>query len=953
MYMRKLLTIIALCSSLSIIAAPLRPTLLTEMQRLQMLHAVHFVYDSSLPLNTAYTGPDLGTMPLGKALKALFAGQGISYKQHGHNIMLRRDAKSTPRTAAKPERRATFTIGGHITDTDGEPVINATIFDMTSKEGTLSDSRGRYLLHLAEGRHRLRATGIGCNADTLDITMHTDRLHDFRLSQSVELKEVVVTENMNSPVLTTQTGKRTFTAKDINNGFALLSSPDLVKTMQHTSGVASGVDLISGLYVHGGGSDENLFLLDGTPLYQTNHSLGLFSAFNSDIIKNVDFYKSGFPARYSGRISSITDVRTRDGNMERVHGTFSIGLLDGRVQVEGPISRSRTSFNVSLRRSWIDLLQKPAFAIINSNNDEKYSINYMFHDLNAKLTHHANSHTTLWTSLYSGYDNYGIGDKSYSGDNVDDTNNKLAWGNLNFTLGGDFQLSPTLSMSAMLNATFSHSRHKYSEEDYDIINSKGHRRNFLDLRTNNTRMFDIAAHADFNWQPTRNQHLHFGSSITRHLFHPQTIRQAFYYGDPSTGCDTTDVRSSVRVVSHEATVYAEDEMRLGNNLSANLGSSLTLTAVSRRTYFMVDPRFALKWQMAHTTSLKFSYTHMSQSIHRMASSFLELPTDFWVPTTDKIEPTLSHQFAAGIYAQPSGSLSFSLEAYYKRSSHLLQYRHWMGLQPSATTWDKDVADGIGKSYGIEADAKYSTAKTTVSLAYTLSWSRRLFKDIYKTWFDDQFDNRHKIDISLSYRFSHGISMYAAWTFHSGNRVTMPVGYTLQPNIPGDTNYSYDYIFDQPNNYRLPAYHRLDIGANFYSTTRSGKERVWNVSLYNAYCHLNTILLNNTSNTEFDFGDWNADFYKNIYNFTNATFAKGRATLHLYIDVWASFGYKSYRPHLIALSEEYNSMLRSLNDITNNDLGKYGLAFAYSTYTNVHGGYGCIGAYAETVGEWLK
>lgn len=838
--MREIFTTITLCLALCISAAPLRPTLLSEMQHLQTLHAIHFVYDSSLRLNTAYTGPDIGTMPLGKALEALFAGQGISYKQRGHNIMLRRDNKKMPHIAEKAERPATFTLGGRITDTDGEPIINATIFDLTSKDGVLSDNRGRYLLHLADGRHLLRVTGIGCNADTLAVSMHSDRRHDFKLSQAVELKEVVVTENMNSPVLTTQTGKRTFTAKDINNGFALLSSPDLVKTIQRTSGVASGVDLISGMYVHGGGSDENLFLLDGAPLYQTNHSLGLFSAFNSDIIKNVDFYKSGFPARYSGRVSSITDVRTRDGNMERVHGTFSIGLLDGRLQVEGPISKNRTSFNLSLRRSWIDLLLKPACAIINNGNDEKYTISYMFHDFNAKLTHRASSHATLWTSLYSGYDNYGIGDKSISGDNVDDTNNKLTWGNLNLTLGGDFQLSATMAMSAMLNTTYSHSRHKYNEEDYDIVDKNGHRRNFLDLRTNNTYMLDLAAHADFNWQPTRRHHIHFGASATRHLFHPQTIRQAFYYGDTSTGCDTTDVRSSVRVVSHEATVYAEDEMRLGNRLSANLGSSLTLTSVSGRTYLMADPRLAMKWQMARNVSLKFSYTHMSQSIHRMASSFLELPTDFWVPTTNKIEPTLSHQFAAGIYAQPSGSLSLSLEAYCKRSSHLLQYRHWMGLQPSATTWDKDVADGQGKAYGIEADAKYSTAKTTVSLAYTLSWSRRLFKDIYKEWFDDQFDNRHKIDIAFSHRFSHGISMYAAWTFHSGNRVTMPVGYTMQPNIPGDTDYSYDYIFDRPNNYRLPAYHRLDIGANFSSTTRSGKERVWNVSLYNAYCHLNTM-----------------------------------------------------------------------------------------------------------------
>lgn len=815
-------------------------TVLTEMQRLQKQHGIHFVYDSALRLDMPYTGTDLSHLPIDKALNALFGHIGIEYKMHNRNVMLRQTTASLQQTTEIKERKTTFTINGRITDTQGEPIVNATVFDLTSKDGTLSDGRGRYIMHLAEGHHVVRVSSIGCDADTIVVNMHSDISHNFRLKQAVELKEVVVTEDMNSPVLTTQTGKRTFTSKDINNGFALLSSPDLVKTIQRISGVTSGVDFVSGMYVHGGGSDENLFLLDGTPLYQTNHSLGLFSAFNSDIIKNVDFYKSGFPARYSGRVSSITDVRTRDGNMEQVHGTASLGLLDGRIQVEGPISKNRTSFNVSLRRSWIDLLLRPVCAIANKGNDDKYTLGYMFHDFNAKLTHHINNKATIWTSVYSGYDSYRVDDKSMWGDNVNDTENRMTWGNLSGTIGGDFMLSPTMSMASMLTATYSHSRQKYSEEDYEIVDKGGHLRNYLDTRLNSTEMIDVAAHANFSWQPTDRQHIHFGIAFTRHQFRPQTKRQAFYYGDPQEGCDTTDIRSRVNIVSHEAVVYAEDEMRINKYLSANIGTSFTATMVNGRTYLMLDPRFAFKWQLANSTSFKMSYTHMSQSLHRMASSFLELPTDFWVPTTNEIKPTMSHQIAAGIYTQPSTHLTLSLEAYYKLSSHLLQYRHWMGFQPSAATWNRDVTDGKGKSYGMEVDATYTTGSTTMSMAYTLSWSKRLFKDIYPTWFDDQFNNRHKINISLSHDFSQRISLYAAWTCHSGNRVTMPVGYTIQPNIPGDNKYSYDYIFDRPNNFSLPAYHRMDIGANFRHTTRHGKEGIWNVSLYNAYCHLNTM-----------------------------------------------------------------------------------------------------------------
>ena len=253
-------------------------TVLTEMQRLQKQHGIHFVYDSALRLDMPYTGTDLSHLPIDKALNALFGHIGIEYKIHNRNVMLRQTTASLQQTTEIKERKTTFTINGRITDTQGEPIVNATVFDLTSKDGTLSDGRGRYIIHLAEGHHVVRVSSIGCDADTIVVNMHSDISHNFRLKQTVELKEVVVTEDMNSPVLTTQTGKRTFTPKDINNGFALLSSPDLVKTIQRTSGVTAGVDLVSGLYVHGGGSDENLYLLDGTPLYQTNHSLGLFSA---------------------------------------------------------------------------------------------------------------------------------------------------------------------------------------------------------------------------------------------------------------------------------------------------------------------------------------------------------------------------------------------------------------------------------------------------------------------------------------------------------------------------------------------------------------------------------------------------------------------------------------------------------------------------------------------------
>lgn len=807
-------------------------TIKQQIHVIQDKYHVHFVYDAKLNLDIQSSKELASNETLKEALKILFDGSNISYKIRGRNILLRSEKISVTK----------YSVRGRVTEQNGEPVINATIYDMTTGQGTLSNEKGYYIIYLTAGTHQLRASCVGNKEESHTFDLNQNRVHNFILENNIALSEVVVHGNKSATMLSTQTGKRTFTAADINTEFSLLSSPDLIKTLQHTSGVNGGVELASGLYVHGGNGDENLFLLDGSPLYQTNHSFGLFSAFNSDIIKNVDFYKSGFPARYSGRISSITDVRTRDGNMEKVQGTFSIGLLDGRIQVEGPIWKNRTSFNVALRRSWIDLLMKPTFALLNSQKEdgEKYTFGYAFHDFNAKITHRLNQDNCIWMSVYSGNDNYSIRDKSSWSGYVTDANNKFNWGNLNFTLGGDFMISPVLNTTVAAIGSYSHSLHNSEEDDtyhYDNVI----RRNSLDLRTNKTKMMDMGGKIDFRWSPVASQRIRFGGSYTHHSFRPQTTQQSFYFGDPSEKVDTTRVEATCNTSSDEISAYLEDEMSLTTKLSANIGCSYTLTKVEGRTYHLLDPRLALKYQATDKLSFKASYTHMSQSIHRIASTFLELPTDFWVPTTQDIQPTQSHQFVSGIYTQLNNQLSLSVEGFYKSSTHLLQYRNWMGLQPPAANWNKNVTDGRGRAYGLELDGAYQGKRFSTTLAYTLLWSKRNFPELHDAWFADQFDNRHKIDITSRYQITDRISVFAAWTLHSGNRITLPVASISQPQLPGD-NVSGDmeYLYNEPNNFRLPAYHRLDVGADFKSTTKKGNERIWNISIYNAYCHLNTM-----------------------------------------------------------------------------------------------------------------
>lgn len=825
--MRVFLSALALWCSLSVMG---QHTIKEQIHLIQQKHNVHFVYDAKMNLDAESRLSSLDA-PLRIVLEKLFSGSGIGFRIRGHNIILKAEKQSPAR----------YTVSGRVTDQNGEPVINASVYDITSGLGTLSNEKGLYVVHLTPGRHQLRVSYVGTKEKTETVELSHDRVVNFVLNNETLLSEVVVYADRNISMQATQTGRRTLTRDDIDTEFSLLSSPDLIKTLQHTSGVNSGVELASGLYVHGGGADENLYLLDGSPLYQTNHSLGLFSAFNSDIIKNVDFYKSGFPARYSGKVSSVTDVRTLDGNMHKVQGTYSVGTLDGRIQVEGPLWKEHTSFNIALRRSWVDLLLKPTLALIDAqSDDEKLNLGYAFHDFNAKITHRLSGNGSLWMSLYSGYDKNSIDNECLSGYYHFDTRNTICWGNRNVALGGDFVFSPTFNASVSLTGSYSHSRHDSEEDDTQHRGNIVHRTS-LDLRRNSTRMADISGKADFSWSPSPVHRIRFGGSFTHHIFRPQTVQQSFYFGDPSEKVDTTEVNASCNVSSDEITIYAEDEMALFRKVSANIGCSFTHTMVSGKTYRLLDPRLALRYKASESLSFKTSYTHMSQSVHKIASTFLELPTDFWVPTTADIHPTLSNQFVAGAYLLPCRGMALSIEGFYKTTAHILQYRNWMGLQPSAALWDKVVTCGDGCSYGMEVDGTLHTSQLSATASYTLSWSKHRFPELHQGWFADQFDNRHKIDFGARWRVNGKVSLSASWTFHSGNRVTLPVAEVNLPRTSVDLGKEeMGYLYTEPNNFCLPAYHRLDVGADFRSTTKRGNERIWNVCIYNVYSHLNTM-----------------------------------------------------------------------------------------------------------------
>lgn len=840
-----------LCMSLVVTAKS--KTIRQQIEWLRNERKVNFVYDSSLSLDKPYKGKSLRNMSISLALQSLFTDSGIDFSVKGDYVILKKktDEKSTINSTHHKEQRNikhNYTISGFVEDVNGERLINATIQDITSGLATMTNSSGFYSITLSEGIHHLRCGYIGFEDKQEKVSLKSNTQLNFTIQENGHIKEIVVTADLNSPLMTTQTGKHSFSKKDIKTEFALLSSPDVIKTLQRSSGVASGVELTSGLYVHGGNNDENLFIIDGSPLYEVNHTLGLFSAFNSDIVKNIDFYKGGFPARYGGRLSSVVDVRTDDGDLYHYHGSYRLGLIDGSLQFEGPIRKGKTSFNFGLRRSWIDLLSRPLFALCNrsSSSDDKLNLCYFFHDLNAKITNIFDNRNRISLSIYSGEDKLNAKDEtndnfgeSYS--DKDLTKNEFKWGNFNMALLFEHQFSPKLFAKFNAIYTYNISKYKSQEDDLykkeqEVINQTHYEHEYR------SSIRDYGYRMSFDYRPSPHHHIRFGNDFTWHSFHPQTKNLVSNY-DTSSGKDTISISSKNNYPARECSIYAEDEMIINGHWSINAGINASLFSIHGKTFTNMNPRFALKYQPFTNLSFKASYTSMTQYVHKISNSFLELPTDYWVPTTEILHPMNSWQLTAGAYFQPYNNLLISVEGYYKHSNHLLQYASWSGLEPPAGKWDKMVMDGKGRFYGMELDASYKCGNFQLKGSYTLSWNQRKYKEFYPKWYFDKFDNRHKIDVSARWQITHSISAFADWTFHSGNHITIPTQYVPMPNVPEGNpsdNSTSDFIYEQPNNFKLPNYHRLDLGVDFHHTTKHNHERIFNISFYNAYCHYNSM-----------------------------------------------------------------------------------------------------------------
>ena len=640
-----------------------------------------------------------------------------------------------------------------------------------------------------------------------------------------------------------QTGHKRIDKLEIINGSMFLSTPDIIKSIQNLPGVASGTELMSGLYVHGGDGSDNLFLLDGVPLYQVTHVGGMFSSFNTDIVKNLDFYKSGFPARYGGRLSSVVEVRTEEGDFEEFHGNVSIGLIDGRLKLTGPIVKGKTSFSIAARRSWLSTVMVPMVKMLNKRNHAKgnpdsFDGRYNFHDINFNITHRLSNTDKLYFRVYNGRDRLKLSNEDHETEIISMINaqlekvtlsnleDDLRWGNTAVSLEWDKRISDGLSSSVSAWWTSSRADIDYVLDHTEKIDSELSDE-FHTSENNRSLINDFGIRGDFYWKPSEKHFIRFGGAVQHHGYAPQRqwnfIKESLeHYGE-----------SSDRYTGDEAGLYLEDEISIGSRLMINAGLRYAAFMVPEKTWHRLEPRVALNLKITDGIEAKASYSEMNQFAHLVTTSYLDLPTNCWMPSTAIVPPSHSKQYAGGIYSRLPHNITFNLEGYYKTMDNLLEYGGVNTLFPPLDSWEYDFHKGKGKAYGMEVEAGWKGGGTSLTAYYTLSWSLRKFDAIYHSWYPDRNDNRHKFTIMGTQKLGKGVELYATWNWRSGNRMT------VESHIYESTKGNLVY-YSSPNNIQLPNYHRLDLGANFERTTKRGNESVWNVSIYNVYCKKNAV-----------------------------------------------------------------------------------------------------------------
>ncbi|CAG4999937.1 hypothetical protein DYBT9275_02348 [Dyadobacter sp. CECT 9275] len=713
------------------------------------------------------------------------------------------------------------TLAGTMKDAaTGETLIGATVrVKQLPATGTVTNEYGFYSLSLPLGSYTLVYSLVGFSEKAFEITLSSDQKLDVTLSdQATMLKEVVITADKNDKVSSTQMGAEKLNIKEISTVPVLFGERDPLKILQLLPGIKSSGDGGSGFYVRGGATDQNLILLDEAPVYNASHLLGFFSTFNADAIKDMTVYKGGMPAQYGGRLSSVLDIKMNEGNNQDYEVSGGIGLISAKLNVEGPIQKDKSSFLLSARRTYADVFLKAS--------SEYRDYRLYFYDLNAKLNFSLGEKDRLYVSGYFGKDDMGMGETF-----------GLQWGNATATVRWNHIFNSKL---------FSNTSLIFSNYDYNVgIQNGGNQFDiFSQIRDYNLKQ-------EFQWFPNNKNTVRFGVNAIHHTITPGEVTP--------TGTSSINASELQKRFSWENAIFASNSWQVSSNLNLTYGLRLnafsamgegdfyTVTPAGMvtdtlhydkgqiaKTYLNLEPRLSASYQLGEYASVKASYVRNVQNLHLISNSTASNPTDKWIASNNNIKPEISDQVSLGYYRNlAENRYELSTEVYYKTMQNQIDYRNGANIFSNFDAIETQLLFGKGRAYGSEWQLKKKSGKLTGWISYTLSKTERKIEAINDNlWYNARQDRTHDVALVGIYQLNNKWTLSANWVYYTGNAITFPAG---KYQVDGQTAYYYT----ERNGYRMPDYHRLDLGATMKLRDRKHLKQELAFSLYNAYGRENT------------------------------------------------------------------------------------------------------------------
>ncbi len=790
---------------------------------------------------------------LGTVLDALLDNTELAYREVGSQVVLHQNP------VQKTERK--FTISGFVEDAGtGERLIAASVLDRRLGKGVETNEYGFFSLTLPEGEVRLSAYYLGYIPQEYAIKLNKDKKIVLSLSASLSLPEIeVVARDTMIGGIRSGMSANILNAEDVRSLPALGGEPDLIRAAYFLPGVQTGTDGIGGIHIRGGNPEHNLILIDGVPVYNALHAAGLFSVFNTDAIRSAQLIKGGFPARYGGRLSSVLDVHTKEGNLNRLSGQAEIGLLTARASLEGPIVPEKGSFFISARKSFLNWYIEPFSRNQKEERGEDGKTGYDFYDVNAKLNYTLTEKDKVYLSFYRGNDHFRNNgfrsdDFVYYDQTWEDTvsfrfdqsyGEKLSWGNTVGALRWNHIWGNKLFSNTTL--TFSRFATDIAYDSADSLFFLNQERTLLrriDFGVYRSSIQDVGGKVDFDWLLSPSQTLRFGAGLTYHQFNPGILT----YNEATEHLRDEDVQGNDPINSEESFAYVEDNIVFGDKLSLNIGLHAARLAVQGKTYTSLQPRASAYWQMGRRLGWRASYGEMAQFVHLLSTnSSIGLPTDLWVPATADVPPQRAWQVASG-FDYDFGILQLNVEGYYKEMSNLLNFTEGAFF---LNDWQSNVTTGNGRAYGAELLLQKSHGKTTGWIAYTLAWADRRFERInFGERYPFRFDRRHDFKVVLQHAFNKWMRVSASWVFSSGFAYSLPLSEYDFPIVSGEPVPVTDY--GAKNSFRMPDYHRLDINAQVQFQTKNFWHGI-NVGFYNIYDRRNPLYFDLRTNITNDEG----------------------------------------------------------------------------------------------------